>query len=111
MLFAKSLAAFTDERLQSNDRILDVYRWAQNYVRRARKRGQRPHPATVAALIIICEEFLGLDDSDALQALLGAKTRDQVVDSLIERKTAAAKRRANLKPDQGSERAATGIVR
>jgi hypothetical protein len=76
----------------SDERILDVYRWAQRYVRGAiKKRKQRPDPATLAALTIICEEFLGLRWHDAIQALLGAQYLKQVVDSLIERKAVASK--------------------
>jgi hypothetical protein len=74
----------------SDKQILENYRWAAQWVKRPlRNRKQRqPHPATLAALNIICNEFLGLDYGDAIQALAGAKTLDQVVDRLIERKAA-----------------------
>jgi hypothetical protein len=81
----------SSERFVSDERILDEYRWAQRLRKSIQKGEQRPDPATLAAVAIICEEFLGLCTSDAIQALLGAKYLEQVLDALIERKAAASK--------------------
>ena len=55
----------SSERFVSDDRILDVYRWAQGYVRKGKL---RLASEKLAALTIVCEEFLGLSWSDATWA-------------------------------------------
>ena len=81
----------SSERFVSDERILGDYRWALGMIKEYTQRNRRPDPARLAALTIICVEFLGLQPIDAFGALLGAKYRKQVVDRLIERKAATSK--------------------
>ena len=76
------------EQFISDKQILENYRWAQAVKRSRKEWKRRSDPATLAAITIICGEFLGLSERDAFQALVGAETLHQVVDSLIERKAA-----------------------
>jgi hypothetical protein len=76
------------ERFVSDERILGDYSWALGMIKAYIKRNRLPDPATLAALTIICVEFLGLQPIDAFYALLGATSRHQIVDSLIEWKAA-----------------------
>jgi hypothetical protein len=53
----------------SDERILELYRWAQQL----RKSGPvKLNPTRLAAEVIICEELLGLTRYDAIQALNNA---------------------------------------
>ena len=78
----------SSERFVSDERILGDYSWAQGIIKQHAQRNRRPDPAQLAALTIICVEFLGLQPIDAFWALLGATKTNQVVDLLIERKAA-----------------------
>jgi len=54
----------------SDERILELYRWAPQL----RKSGRvKLNPTQLAAEVIICEELLGLTRYDAIQALNNAK--------------------------------------
>ena len=71
------------ERPISDKRILDPYRWAQRVRKRVKPRKRRPRPADLAALRIICEEFLGLHSPvDIIQAILDTTDETQVADRL-----------------------------
>jgi hypothetical protein len=75
------------ERLVSDERILDVYRWAQGYVR---EKKLRVDPEKLAALTIVCEEILGLSWTDATWAVSTTNPASRAwdvdaIDRIIER--------------------------
>jgi hypothetical protein len=78
----RAQADYPNAELVSDKRILELHDWSRRYKKSKgpwpKKNKRKIHPIRLTALIIICEELLGLSSADAFQANAKAKNLDDL---------------------------------